>query len=74
MIKMVKKLFKEISNKSKTKEILFKYYIAKFWSGLYAMSLQSNFFIFVRLILLFDIYLDMLFFSKIICRFGDISV
>ena len=40
------------------------------------MNLEPVFFIFLRLILLFEIYLGIIFyfFFKMICRFGDIKV
>ena len=46
----------------------------EFWSGSYGMSLKPKNFIFLGLILVFEIYLRMKFFFKIICRFGDIKV
>ena len=38
------------------------------------MNLHTNFFIFLGLVLLFEIYLGRYIFFKIICRFGDIRV
>ena len=38
------------------------------------MCLQYFFILFIGLVILFEIYLDMYFFFKIISRFGDIRV
>ena len=49
--------------------------------GVFQVSLKvlwndfiANFFIFLELVVLFEIYLGMLIFSKIISRFGDIRL
>ena len=46
----------------------------EFWSWSHFLSLHPNFLIILGLVLLFEIYLDMKIFSKIICRFEDIRV
>ena len=46
----------------------------EFWLGFYGINLHTNFFIFLGLVLLFEIYLGKYIFFKIIYRFGDIRV
>ena len=38
--------------------------LLEFWLGSYGMSLEPNFFIFLELILLFEIYMSMKFFFQ----------